>query len=259
MATYKKRGGKPKSKQVENTDLDALEQDSTTAEVFNTLDEGANRTEKWVEKNQNIILIVVGVVAVAVLGYLAYINFVQEPKEAEGMNEMYQAQTYFDTALNATNGQDSIYNLALNGGKGKYGFLKIIDNYGGTKAGNLANYYAGMAYLNTNDYQNAISYLSDFSSDDAMLGPLAKGAIGDAFVQLNQKDEALGYYETAATMQTNEFTSPRFLLKAGVTALALGKGDVAKKHLKNLVDNYAASAEATKAKAYLAQAEAMNE
>ncbi|MGJ8667031.1 MAG: tetratricopeptide repeat protein [Patiriisocius sp.] len=258
MATYKKRGGKPKNTRVENSDIEALEQDSTTAEVFNTLDEGANRTEKWVEKNQNIILTVVGVVAVAVLAYLAYVNFVQKPKEAEGMNEMYQAQTYFDTALNATNGQDSIYNLALNGGKGKYGFLKIIDNYGGTKAGNLANYYAGTAYMNMNDYKNAIKYLSDFESDDAMLGPLAKGAIGDAFAQLDQKDEALGYYETAATMQENEFTSPRFLLKAGITAMALGKADVAKKHLNNIVENYATSAEAAKAKVYLAQAEAMN-
>lgn len=255
MATYKKRGGKPKTK-VDK--IEDIEDDSATAEVFNTLDEGANKTEAWVEKNQKIILILVGVIALAVLAYLAYINFVQAPKEQEAMAEMYQAQTFFDEATSATADNDSIYNMALNGGKGKYGFLDIIDNYGGTKAANLAHYYAGMAYLNTNDYKNAISQLDDFSSDDAMLGPLAKGAIGDAFVQLNDAEQALGYYETAATMQDNEFTAPRFLLKAGITALQLGKADVAQKHLSNLVENYADSDQAAKAKIYLAQAEAMN-
>ena len=255
MATYKKRGGKPKTK-VEK--IEEFEDDSTTAEVFNTLDEGANKTEAWVEKNQKIILTLGGVIALAVLAYLAYVNFVQAPKEDEAMAEMFQAQTFFDEATAATTASDSIYNMALNGGKGKYGFLDIIDNYGGTKAANLAQYYAGMSYLNTNDYKNAITHLDDFSSEDAMLGPLAKGAIGDAFVQIDQADKALGYYETAATMQSNDFTAPRFLLKAGITALQLGKADVAKKHLNNLVENYATSEQAAKAKVYLAQAEAMN-
>ncbi len=232
MATYKKRGGKPKTKVEKQS---AIEDESTTAEVFSTLDEGASKTEAWFEKNQKYVLGFVGVIAVAVLGYLAFIYFIQDPKEKEAMSEMYQAQSYFDQALTAP-AKDSIYGLSLNGGNGKYGFLDIIDTYGSTKAANLANYYAGMAYLNTNDYKNAIAYLDEFKSDDAMLGPLAKGAIGDAFVQLDQNDKALGYYETAATMQQNDFTSPRFLLKAGITAMKLGNKDAAIKHFKAITD-----------------------
>ena len=49
MATYKKRGGKPRTKAEKDV---LVEENSTTAEVFNTLDEGASRTEAWVEKNQ---------------------------------------------------------------------------------------------------------------------------------------------------------------------------------------------------------------
>ena len=60
MATYKKRGYKPKSQKEKE---DALEQNSTTAEVFNTLDETASKTEEWVIKNQNYIFGVVGAVA----------------------------------------------------------------------------------------------------------------------------------------------------------------------------------------------------
>ena len=171
MATYKKRGGKPRTK----ADKDQrIEEGSTTAEVFKTLDEGASKTEAWVEKNQKYILGFIGVVAICVLGYLAFQEYIQKPKEIEATNEMFQAQTYFELALTAS-AKDSLFNLALNGGQGKYGFLDIIDKYGSTKAGNLSKYYAGMSYLNINNYKEAINYLDDFSSDDAIIGPLARG------------------------------------------------------------------------------------
>ncbi|MBT0608544.1 tetratricopeptide repeat protein [Aequorivita echinoideorum] len=255
MATYNKRGGKPKTKVEKET---VVEENSTTAEVFNTLDEGASKTEAWVEKNQKVILGVIGAVAVCVLGFFAYQEYVQKPKEAEAMNEMFQAQNYWEQALTAE-AKDSLYNLSLKGGEGKYGFIEIIENYGGTNAANLAHYYAGMAYLNTNKYQEAIDQLDKFSSDDDILAPLAKGAIGDAFAQLGQNDEALKYYEEAATMRTNDFTTPRFLLKAGIAALAVNNNDKALKHFKTISDDYPKSSEATKAEVYTGRAEAMNQ
>ena len=254
MATYKKRGYKPKTKAER---VEKIEEGSTTAEVFKTLDQGASKTEAWVEKNQKYILGVVGAIAVAVLGYLGYQQFIQEPKESEAMNEMFQAQSYYEQAMNATE-KDSLFNLALNGGGGKYGFLEIIDNYGGTNAANLSRYYAGMALLSIRDYQGAIDHLDKFKSDDEFLGPLAKGGIGDAFVQLGQPDEGLKYYEEAANMKDNSLTTPRYLLKAGVTALDLGQPDVALKHLTRIEEEYSDTPEAAKAKAYAGKAAAMN-
>jgi len=124
MATYKKRGFKPKNKAEEQ---ELAEHESATAEVFSTLDESASKTEAWVAKNQNYILGIIGVVAVGVLGYLAFVQFVEKPKEANAANEMYYPQQYFDQALSNTTAKDSLYNLALNGAEGKYGFLDIID------------------------------------------------------------------------------------------------------------------------------------
>ena len=253
MATYKKRGYKPKTKVEREA---KIEEGSTTAEVFKTLDTGASKTEAWVEKNQKYILGIVGAIAICVLGYIGYEQFIQEPKEAEAANEIFQAQQYYEEAMNAPS-PDSLYNLALNGGEGKYGFLDIIDNYGGTSAGNRAKYYAGMAYLNLKDYQNAIDYLDRYKGKDEMTGPLAKGAIGDAFVQLNQNEEALKYYEEAAAMSDNGVTAPRFLLKAGIIALNLGKADVALTHFKAIEDNYPNAPEALRAEIYVGQAEAM--
>ena len=41
--------------------------ESTTEEVFNTLDQTASRTEEWVAKNQKLILGIVGVIALATI------------------------------------------------------------------------------------------------------------------------------------------------------------------------------------------------
>ncbi len=256
MATYKKKGSNPSTKEERKNQV---EEESTTAEVFNTLDEGAGRTEEWVADNQKWIYIIVALAAIVALGYLGWQRFIQEPKELEASNEMFQAQQYFDTALAGSGAEsDSLYAMALNGGEGKYGFLDIIDNYGSTNAGNLAHYYAGFAYLNTNKYQEAIDHLEDFDGDDEILAALAVGGMGDAFLQLDQPTEALNYYEKAATMRSNEFTTPRFLLKAGITAIQLGEGEKAAEYLNRIKDEFADTPEANQVAIYLGRAEAMN-
>ena len=251
MATYKKRGFKPKNK-AEEKQFD--EQESTTAEVFSTLDESASKSEEWVAKNQNYILGVIGVVAIAVLGYLAYNQFIKAPKEDNAANEMYYPQQYFNQAITNTAQQDSLFNLALNGGEGKYGFLDIIDEYSGTKAANLANYSAGMAYLNMKKYQEAISYLENFSSDDAILGALAKGGLGDAHMQLGKAGDALGYYEKAFSHNGNDYTTPKFLYKAGITALDINENSKALQYFQRVKDEFSSSDEAKSIDAFIAMA-----
>lgn len=256
MATYKKKGYKPSNKEEQRK---KVEEESTTAEVFNTLDEGASKTETWVADNQKYIYLIVGIAMVAVLGYLGWQRFIHEPKEADAANEMAQAQDYFASALRSTGAQsDSLYNLALNGGEGKYGFIDIIENYGGTDAANLAKYNAGFAYLNTGKYQEAINYLEDFDSEDEILAALAVGGIGDAFMQLDQPEDALGYYEEAASMRSNEFTTPKFLLKAAITALKVGEAKDAEEFLTKLEEEYPNTPEAEQAPVYLGQAQARN-
>ncbi|MFT5963621.1 MAG: tetratricopeptide (TPR) repeat protein [Flavobacterium sp.] len=246
MATYSKRGYKaPKERAVddsaENGNVD--EKDSTTAGVFSTLDETAGKTEAFVAKNQNFIIAVVGAVALITIGYLSYQKFIAEPKQVEAANEMFLAQQNFQQATDGV-ASDSLYNLSLNGSEGKFGFIKIADEYSGTDAANLANYYAGMAYLNTAKYTEAIDYLSKFKSEDVVLGALAKGAIGDAYAQNKQPEEALDNYLKAVAVNKNDFTTPRFLLKAGKTALELGKKEEALKYFTDIKDNFDASPEA---------------
>jgi tetratricopeptide (TPR) repeat protein len=251
MATYKKRGFKPKNKE-EQQQFD--EQESTTAEVFSTLDESASKSEEWVSKNQNYILGFIGVVAAAVLLYLGYDQFFQVPKEANASNELYYPQQYFDQAVNGGTQQDSLYNLALNGSEGKYGFLDIIDNYPGTYAANLATYQAGTAYMNMQKYEEAIDYLEDFSADDDIIAPVAKGRIGDAFMQLNQASEALGYYEQAFKLSTNDYSTPIYLYKAGIAALELKENDKALQYFQRIKDDFSSSDQARTIDAFIGMA-----
>lgn len=244
MATYNKRGYKtPKEKDEkldgnyieENINVD--EKDSTTAGVFNSLDATASKTEAWVEKNQKAIFGLVGAVALVVVGYVAYHKFVAAPKEDEAAEAMFTAQQNFQKAVDGT-ASDSLFNLAIKGSEGQFGFPEIADKYSGTDAGNLANYYAGISYLNLKRYDEAIASLEKFKSEDAILGALAHGAVGDAYAQKNQPKEALTHYVKASEMNKNDFITPRFLLKAGQTALALGQKADALKYFTEIKEKY---------------------
>ena len=183
MATYNKRGykaPKPEEEKVDNANevdetLNVDESKSTTANVFNTLDQTASKTEEFVAKNQNIILSVLGGIALVVVGYLLYNKYVSTPKQNEAASDMFQAQQYFQKAVDAPVASDSLFKLALNGGEGKQGFLDIIKSHSGTDAGNLAYYYAGMSYLNMKQYQKAIEQLDQFKTAEPILNAMAIG------------------------------------------------------------------------------------
>jgi tetratricopeptide (TPR) repeat protein len=198
---------------------------------------------EWVVRYQNVILSFIGLVAIGVLGYLGYTNFIIKPKAREAVSELNQAQYYFELAVNSVN-SDSLYQRALVGGEGKYGFLDIIKNYKGTPAAKLATYSAGMAYLNLNEYENAITYLDKFSADDVLLSALAKGAIGDAYAQLGQIDDAFAYYLEASQVSENIYSTPKYLYKAAMLGAQNGKIKQAISFLERIEKEYPKAEEA---------------
>jgi len=248
MATYKKTGSKAKKAQ------NKTEEHSTTADVFNTLDETASRSEKFVIKNQKTIFIVLGLIVALILGYLPYQKYIKAPKEKEAADELAFPKTYFEKANSSTVAVDSLFTLGLDGADGKLGFVDVSNQYSGTQAGNLANYYAGISYLKTKNYKEAIEYLEKFSSDDELLGPTAKGAIGDAFAEINQPEDALDYYLKAANLKDNNFSSPLFLFKAGNTAMDLEKFSKALELFNRIKTEYPNSDEAKNIDIYINKA-----
>lgn len=250
MATFNKRGykaPKEKAEKLDNNfieDVNVDEKDSATAKAFDTLDQSASRAEDFIAKNQKFILGFLGVVVLAVVGYFAYEKFVAEPNQQEAADELFVAQQNFQKAVDGDVKADSLFNLVLNGSEGKFGVVRIAEAFSGTDAANQANYMAGIAYLNTGKYAEAVTSLEKFSSKDQTLSALAKGAIGDAYSQQNKQKEALDAYVKAADANpTNDFTRPRYLLKAGKTALALGNKADALKYFTDIKDNFDGSPE----------------
>jgi len=219
MAVYKKKDKVAKQLRKDQARVDA----STTKEVFEGLDSSANKAEQWILKNQKPLLIILGVILASILAYMAYMRYVKTPAEERAANELAYPRAYFDQAQANTVAADSLYNVALNGADGKYGLVEIADKFSNTKAGNMAKYYAGISYLKIKDYKKGIEYLSKYSSDDLMSQAVAKGAIGDAFANLGQLEDAFDYYEEAASSNPNNYTTPIYLDKAAATALSIGK------------------------------------
>jgi len=249
MATYKKRG----AKKTQNT-KDSQATESRTEEVFSNLDTGASRLEHWIATYQRQIFGIIFGIIIVVLGYLGYQSLILNPKIDEANTEIFQAQDFFEMGLADEDLRDSLFQNALNGANGKYGFLDIIDNYGGTPAANLATYSSGMIYLHLGEFELAIDFLEDFDSSDPLLSPLALGGIGDAFAELEQLSSALNYYQKALSFSDNKITYPRYLRKAGLVALSLGDKKTAKSYFTILKDEFSDGVDAKYIDALLGKA-----
>lgn len=204
---------------------------------------GVEQAQDFVERNQSTILMVIGGIVLVVGGVLAYMYLYKAPRETSAQEEMYQAQLQFE--------KDS-FALALdNPGGGAKGFLGIIDNYSGTRAANVSNYYAGLCYLHLGNYKVAADYLEDYSPKDRTTASYKMAALGDAYSELNEKDKALGYYKKATTTQPNEFSTPLHLMKLGQYLESTGDAAGAKDAYDRIMKEYPNSLQAAEAEKYL--------
>mgnify|MGYP001262148756 CR=1 FL=1 len=195
------------------------------------------------EKNGKTVTYVLVALVVIIGGIFLYNNFVKGPQEAKAVEAIWKAEDYFR--------QDS-FRLALNGDGANQGFLKAIDKYGGTKAGNLAKFYAGSCYLHLGDFNNAVKYLKDFSTDQREVKLRAAGLLGDAYSELGKKAEAIEQYKKAGTMfDEDDVNSPEYLFRAAMLYQDMGKKQEAIDMLRMIKDKYPGSQRAFEADKYL--------
>ncbi len=206
-----------------------------TEEKIMAVEEALSKSELFIEKNQKLLVIILGSIALIILGYFGFQKFILDPREKEAQSQMFMAERYFE--------QDSL-RLALNGDGQFPGFLEIIDNYGMTKSAKLAHYYTGIIFLNQGQFEDAVDHLKKFNTKDVMLAPMAKGAIGDAYMELGKKEEAASQYLEAANTFKNDFTTPVFLQKAAWAYEDAGSKDKALDAYNEIKTEYPRSAEA---------------
>ncbi len=184
------------------------------------------KAQNFWHKNAKTVLIILVAIIVIAGGWFGYSNYILKPKEEKAADAIVKVQEYF--RLDSSN-------LVLNGDGQNKGALYIINNYSGTKTANLAKFYAGVSYLHKADFNNAVKYLKDFSTDAKQVQLLALGNLGDALSELNQKDQAIASYKKAATVfETDEANSAEYLFRAALLSETTGKTKEALEIYKDL-------------------------
>jgi tetratricopeptide (TPR) repeat protein len=206
------------------------------------VEEALSRSEQFIERHQNTIMWTVAIIVLIIAGYIGYTRFFLAPREGEARAEMFMAEIYFE--------QDSLQ-LALDGDAQYPGFLDIISSYRFTNSANLAHYYTGISYLKLGNYEDAIKHLKKFRGRDQIIGAMAFGAIGDAYLELQDQGSAARYYRKAYRYKPNDLTTPLFLFKAGLLFEEMGQPAEALSLYERIREEYQNSAEGRNIERYI--------
>ena len=216
-----------------------------TNEALN-VEEALTQSEAFLIKNKKTIIGVVVAIIVIVAGVTMYKNLYAAPREEKAQAALFMGQQYFES---------NNFEQALNGDSiGYAGFLKVAEEYSGTKAANLAKAYAGICYAKLGKTQEAIDVLNGFDADDQMVAPAIKGTIGNCYAQLGDLDKAASTLLDAANQADNNTLSPIFLMQAGEILVKQGKYDEAIQAYTTIKDKYFASYQAMNIDKYIEQA-----
>ena len=207
-----------------------------------------NKTEMFFEKNSKsmiIALLALFVLAAAIFGYRQLIS---QPRERKAAEMIAQAQYRFESTTPE-------YQLALEGDANGPGFLDVIDQYGSTRAGNLAKHYAGICYLRLGDLDNAATYLAKYKPAKGIPAEIVNaqniGLQGDIAVEKGDYAAAIKLFEKAAKVSDNNLTAPMYLRKAGLAEQAQGNNEKAAAFYEQILTSYPASTDAREAEKLL--------
>ncbi len=206
--------------------------------------EAVSKTELFFKKYSNLIYGCVIAVLVIALLVIAYNRFILQPKKAQAADQMAQAERWFEAGE---------YELSLTGDDNSFGFDDIISQYG-SKAGQAVYLYAGIAKYRTGAYEEALSLLKKYKGDDPILLGKAQACIGDTYVELEDLNNAVVWFEKAAKTTDNLFAAG-YLIKAGIASEELGNNAKALDLYKKVKDLYPNAPEAMEIDKYITRLE----
>jgi tetratricopeptide (TPR) repeat protein len=217
-------------------------QDSSVAELF-------ARLMFFYEDNKTLVYgVLAGLVAVilAIPGYMYY-----QQQQAEEANQL------LSEILPAY--EQGRYQEALDGTSDAQGLAALADDYGGTRAGNLAAYYAGDAHYQLENYDQALQFFQQFDKGEDFIGASAFAAEAAIYENRGEFETAAERYEQAANHYTNQLTTPRYLLRAGRAYEAAGAYDSAAEMYTTIQNEYPDAPQASNAERHLARVNAMQD
>ena len=206
--------------------------------------EAVSKTEQFFKEYSKIIYgCVIAVLAIAVC-ILAYNRFILQPKKAQAIDQMAQAERWFEAGE---------YELALDGDDNSLGFEDIIAKYG-SKAGEAVYLYAGVAKYHLGAYADALPLLKKYNGKDPIMLGRAQACVGDTYMELGEYDKAVSWFQKAAKTTDNIYAAG-YLIKAGIAAEELGDNAKALAFYKEVKDQYANAPEAMEIDKYITRIE----
>ncbi len=204
------------------------------------ISEVLNKSEIFFDKYKKQIITVIVALLVVVIGVMLWRNYSANRNE-KASTSLAKCQELFMTQQ---------YDKALKGDSlGTPGLIQLANDFSSTKAGNLANLYAGLSYAKLEKWEEAVKYLDKFNTkDDLVVSPLAVMAMGDAYANVKQLDKAVDLFKKAAKMAdsasedgVSNSISPMALQKAGIILIDQKKNDEALTLFKEIKEKYVQS------------------
>lgn len=204
-------------------------------------------SEEFFQKNKKIIYIISGVLLAIGAGIFLYQYQTKQNNDA-AQAEMFNAVFAWE--------KDSL-KQALQGDKTIVGLSDIADEYSGTDAGNLAKYYAGVAYLKQEKFDEAIQSFEDFKSNDLLLQGYVYSLTGDAYMEKKDFENAAEYYAKASNYEPNKGFTPNYLMKLALAYEQQEEYSSAIEAYDRILNQFPGSRNYNDAKKYKARAEGL--
>lgn len=192
-----------------------------------------------------------GIAVILAIGLSIGYYYYSQSQENTAQRLMGSAETYFMTGD---------YQSALTGSEEEFtvGFEQIINNYSGTKAANLAHYYAAVSEYKLGNIQSALDYINEFEVPEGIMGvaPLSFKAV--VLTETGNHEQAAETYVQAAELDINEATTPYNYLEAANAYHDAGNSEQARTYAQRILDDYSNSAQAPEAQRLLGRLMATN-
>lgn len=193
------------------------------------------KTTGFYYENKKYVNYAVTAVVVLAVAVVIFINNRRSNNEKAGA-ELSRVITVMDAAP----ADPGTLHAAIDGKpeQGIMGLKSIVDNYGGTDAGDLARYYLAGAYYRLGDFANALDQYDRYSAPDKLLDAGARAGEAACHEALKEYADAAELYDDAARINPDGVAAPEYLNSAARCYGAAGKPEEAVKLLKKLREDY---------------------
>jgi TolA-binding protein len=202
----------------------------------------------WYETNKKIVNgVLTGAVVLAIV-IVAYVNNVSS-NNLKATTELGKVLPYYDQGK---------FDLAIGGNlqDNIRGLQSIVDDYGSSKAGELAGFYLANSYYAQGDFDKALKYFLDVDVKDDLIVASSLAGAGACYEAKGDHAKAAASYEKAAFKSSKDVNAPENMVHAAKNYILAGEKTKAVDLLKKVKKDYPTSAVTRDIDRWIAEASA---